>query len=75
MHAIYAAMPIVEQMADTIGELKNDGLAILLSEQSVYFGRLVSDRIYILEKSQIRWRGSMTQLMDNLDVQRTCLTA
>jgi branched-chain amino acid transport system ATP-binding protein len=75
MHAICAAMPIVEQMADTIGELKNDGLAILLSEQSVYFGRLVSDRIYILEKSQIRWRGSMTQLMDNLDVQRTCLTA
>jgi branched-chain amino acid transport system ATP-binding protein len=73
MHAICTAMPVVEQMADTIIELKNEGLAIFLSEQSVYFGRLVPDRICIREKCQIRWRGSMTQLMDNLDVQRACL--
>jgi branched-chain amino acid transport system ATP-binding protein len=65
---------IVEQMADTIVELKKEGLAILLSEQNIHFARLVSDRVYILEKGQIRWRGSMTQLMDNQDVQRAYLT-
>jgi branched-chain amino acid transport system ATP-binding protein len=65
---------IVEQMANTIVELKKEGLSILLSEQNVHFARLVADRIYVLEKGQIRWNGSMPQLMDNLDVQRAYLT-
>jgi branched-chain amino acid transport system ATP-binding protein len=65
---------IVEQMANTIVELKKEGLSILLSEQNIHFARLVSDRIYVLEKGQIRWQGSMAQLDTNLDVQRAYLT-
>ena len=65
---------IVEQMANTIVELKKEGLSILLSEQNIHFARLVSDRVYVLEKGQIRWQGSMIQLDDNLDVQRAYLT-
>jgi branched-chain amino acid transport system ATP-binding protein len=65
---------IVEQMAATIVELKKEGLSILLSEQNVHFARLVSDRVYVLEKGQIRWQGSMAQLDTNLDVQTAYLT-
>ena len=65
---------IVEQMANTIVELKKEGLSILLCEQNIHFARLVSDRVYVLEKGQIRWQGSMTQLDTNLDVQRAYLT-
>jgi branched-chain amino acid transport system ATP-binding protein len=65
---------IVEKMANTIVELKKQGLSILLSEQNIHFARLVSDRVYVLEKGQIRWQGAMAQLVDNLDVQRTYLT-
>jgi branched-chain amino acid transport system ATP-binding protein len=65
---------IVEQMANTIVELKKEGLSILLSEQNIHFARLVSDRAYVLEKGEIQWHGSMAQLDDNLDVQRTYLT-
>ena len=65
---------IVEQMANTIVELKKEGLSILLSEQNIHFARLVSDRVYVLEKGQIHWQGSMAQLIDNLDVQRAYLT-
>ena len=65
---------IVEQMANTIVELKRDGLSILLSEQNIHFARLVSDRVYVLEKGQICWHGAMTQLADNEDVQRAYLT-
>jgi branched-chain amino acid transport system ATP-binding protein len=65
---------IVEQMANTIVELKKEGLSILLSEQNVHFARLVSDRVYVLEKGQIRWSGTMTQLQDNVEVQRAYLT-
>jgi branched-chain amino acid transport system ATP-binding protein len=65
---------IVEQMANTIIALKKEGLSILLSEQNIHFARLVSDRVYVLEKGQIHWQGSMAQLAGNLDVQRTYLT-
>jgi branched-chain amino acid transport system ATP-binding protein len=65
---------IVEQMANTIVELKKEGLSILLSEQNIHFARLVSDRAYVLEKGQVRWHGTMGQLTNNLDVQRAFLT-
>ena len=50
---------IVEQMANTILELKKQGLSILLSEQNIHFAGLVSDRAYVLEKGQIHWQGSV----------------
>jgi branched-chain amino acid transport system ATP-binding protein len=65
---------IVEQMANTIVELKKEGLSILLSEQNIHFARMVSDRVYVLEKGQIHWQGAMAQLADNQDVQRAYLT-
>jgi branched-chain amino acid transport system ATP-binding protein len=65
---------IVEQMANTIIELKRAGVSILLSEQNVHFAELVSDRAYVLEKGQIRWHGRMAELAENIDIQRTYLT-
>ena len=65
---------IVEQMAATIVELKKEGLSILLSEQNVHFARLVADRVYVIEKGEIRWQGLMAQLETNQDVQRAYLT-
>jgi len=65
---------IVEMMANTIVELKNAGVSILLSEQNVHFAELVSDRAYVLEKGQIRWNGTMAELAENVDIQRAYLT-
>src|SRR5439155_24920326 len=65
---------IVEQMANTIVELKAQGLSLLLSEQNLHFAALVSDRAYLLEKGHIRWEGSMTDLLDNAEIQRSFLT-
>ena len=65
---------IVEQMANTIVELKHDGLSILLSEQNLHFARLVCDRAYVLEKGQLQWHGTMAALDDNPEVQRAYLT-
>jgi branched-chain amino acid transport system ATP-binding protein len=65
---------ILEQMAQTILALKSQGLSVLLSEQNVHFARLVSDRVYLLEKGQLRWQGSMAQLDESQDVQRNYLT-
>jgi branched-chain amino acid transport system ATP-binding protein len=65
---------IVEEIADTIVELKKRGLSILLSEQNVGFAQIVSDRAYMLEKGQICWAGTMAELADNTDIQRTYLS-
>lgn len=65
---------IVEQMADTILELKRQGLAILLSEQNLAFAQFVSDRVYVLEKGHIQWQGRMAELAGKTDVQRAFLT-
>ena len=65
---------IVEQMIQTIQELKKQGLSILLSEQNIHFAELVSDRAYVLEKGQIHWHGSMQALAGNVEIQRSFLT-
>ncbi|AMN43987.1 ABC transporter ATP-binding protein [Rhodoplanes sp. Z2-YC6860] len=65
---------IVEQMANTILELKKEGLSILLSEQNMVFAELVSDRAYVLEKGEIRWHGTMAALAVDSAVQRSYLT-
>jgi len=53
---------IVEQMAKTIRELKQEGLCVLLSEQNLHFANLVADRAYIIEKGHIRYQGTMAEL-------------
>jgi branched-chain amino acid transport system ATP-binding protein len=65
---------IVEQLAHTILELKQQGVSILLSEQNVHFAELVSDRAYVLEKGQIRYQGTMAELADNEQVRRAYLS-
>lgn len=65
---------IVEQMANTIISLKEHGVSVLLSEQNVHFAELVSDRVYVLEKGQIRYADSMQALAGNEEIRRAYLT-
>jgi len=64
---------IVEQMAAMIGELKKQGLSVLLSEQNVPFAAAVSDRVYVLEKGQVRFSGTMDELRSDENVRRQYL--
>ena len=65
---------IVEQMVQTILELKSQGVSILLCEQNMHFAELVSDRAYVLEKGQICYQASMAELSANVDVRRAYLS-
>jgi len=65
---------IVEQLVRTILELKSQGVSILLCEQNMHFAELVSDRAYVLEKGQICYQGSMSDLSVNVDVRRAYLS-
>lgn len=56
------APKIVEDMANMIVELKQEGLSVLLCEQNLHFAQLVSDRAYVIEKGQVKYSGTMAQL-------------
>jgi len=56
---------IVDQMAAAIGELKRQGVAVLLSEQNLHFAQEVGDRAFIIEKGRIAFQGSMEALSAN----------
>jgi len=65
---------IVERMADAILALKAEGLSVLLSEQNLYFARMVSDRASIIEKGAIRWSGTMAGLMEDAGAREAYLS-
>ena len=65
---------IVEQMVQMILALKREGVSILLSEQNLHFARLVCDRVYVLEKGQIRFEGTMDALEQHGQATKDFLT-
>ena len=48
---------VVEHLKEQIRRLKREGLTILLAEQNVGFSLDLADRVYVLEKGQIRYHG------------------
>jgi branched-chain amino acid transport system ATP-binding protein len=56
---------IVEQMAHAIRALKAEGLCVLLCEQNLRFCQAIADRLYIIEKGQIRFGGNSVELAGN----------
>ena len=65
---------IVEQMANTILTLKQEGLSLLLSEQNLHFARLVSDRAVIIESGEKKFDGTFDELEANSDIRDAYLS-
>jgi branched-chain amino acid transport system ATP-binding protein len=59
---------VIDQMAQAIRALKEEGLSVLLSEQNLHFATAVSDRAYIIEKGRVRFTGTIAELAANADV-------
>ncbi len=53
---------VVETLRIKIGELKAQGLTILLAEQRVDFALALADRVYVLEKGAVRFSGAAAEL-------------
>ena len=65
---------IVQQLIGQITKLKKEGMTILLSEQNTEFSLKLSDRVYILEKGEVRYEGRVEEFMKDEEVHRTYLT-
>jgi branched-chain amino acid transport system ATP-binding protein len=65
---------IVEQMAETILQIKKQGLTVLISEQNLHFARLVADRAVIIESGEKRFDGSFAELNDSPEIRDAYLS-
>ena len=52
---------IVELLRQRVAELKATGLSIVLAEQNLQFVMALADRVYILEKGEVRFRRRRRQ--------------
>src|SRR5439155_8983679 len=56
---------VVAHLLEQIGRLKTEGLTILLAEQNVDFSLALADRVYVLEKGQIRYHGTAREFRED----------
>lgn len=64
---------IVEQMAAAVDEVKRQGLAVLLAEQSLAFAGVLADRAVVIEGGRIRHQGPFAALRDDAALRRRYL--
>jgi branched-chain amino acid transport system ATP-binding protein len=65
---------VVQQLGEQIEKLKQEGMTILLSEQNAEFSLGLSDRVYILEKGEVRFDGTVDDFMKDEETCRAYLT-
>jgi branched-chain amino acid transport system ATP-binding protein len=65
---------IVEEMAEAVMRMKEEGIAVLLSEQNLHFASAVSDRAVVIEKGAVRFEGTMDELTGNDAVRQAYLS-
>ena len=64
---------VVQELGEKIQALKAMGLTILMAEQNLHFATRISDFAYVIEKGQIRYQGTMSDLASNDEVKKKYL--
>jgi len=64
---------VIRQVGETILAMKAQGNTVLLAEQNLSLALSVADRLYVIDKGEIRFHGSVVDLQNNDEVQRTYL--
>jgi len=65
---------IVELLQQRVAELKATGLSIVLAEQNLRFVMALADRVYILEKGEVRFTGTPADLKADQGIVHQYLT-
>jgi len=65
---------VVEALHEQIARLRDTGLSLVLAEQNLEFVLSLSDRVYILEKGEVRFSGAADEVRGNEELLRKYLT-
>ena len=63
---------VVGQLLPLVRRLADDGVAVILVEQSVNVALTVAERAYFMERGTIRFSGPTAELLDRPDLLRRC---
>lgn len=61
---------VVANLAEVLGEIRRNGVTILLADQNLKFCRVVCSRGYILEKGSVCHSGDMAAIWENEEIIR-----
>ncbi len=64
---------IVREVQRHLQAVKNEGLTILLVEQSFHFATALADTAYVLGKGRVQWQGASAALVADTEVQKAWL--
>jgi branched-chain amino acid transport system ATP-binding protein len=64
---------LVRALVEVIGQIRGEGVTLLLADQNLKFARRVADRGYVIEKGQIPYAGRIEELWVNEEVVRKYL--
>jgi ABC-type branched-subunit amino acid transport system ATPase component/MFS family permease len=66
---------VVAQLLPVVRRLAEEGVAIILVEQSVHVALTVAERAYFLERGQVRFSGPTSELLERGDLLRSVFLA
>ena len=64
---------IIKELGTYVRSLKEEGMPLRMSEQNPAFSLRLSDRAYILEKGEVRWKGDIRELKEKPEILKTYL--
>ena len=64
---------VVEHLKQQVARLKSEGLTILLAEQNVDFSLDLADRVYVLEKGEIKYSGTASDFQADESIRQKYL--
>ncbi len=64
------APTVVQQLLETVERLKDEGMTMIIVEQSLNVALAVADKAIFLEKGQVRFEGDAQELMERDDLAR-----
>ena len=62
---------VVDQLLDFVKSLRDEGISIIVVEQSVYVAYELAERAYFLERGEVRFEGRTSDLMRRDDLLRS----
>ena len=64
---------VIKELGNYVRSLKEEEMPLLMSEQNPAFSMRLSDRAYILEKGEVRWKGDIGELKEKPEILETYL--
>lgn len=64
---------LVEMISDKLTELQQTGLTMLLVETNLEVAFKVAQRVYVMEKGQIKFNGTRDDLLERSEIQERYL--